>query len=691
VNRLLVPILLALGAVAPAAQAAELTVTTTADTTVACTPSACSLRAAVIAANADPGSTITVPAGRYTLTIAGTGEESAATGDLDVRAETTIEGAGSGSTIIDAAGLDRVIDLTGFLDVDVMNKFCPSGPPDVAISGVTITGGARVTGAGINDVCGTLTLDDVVIERNTGVGGAGAILVETGMTTTATRTWIRDNAQGGSGNPGGGAILVASTGTLVLRDSLVSGNTSGGGMFGLGQGGGILNQGTATLTNVTVSGNQVAGDMSQGTGGGISTFSGGTTTLINSTIAGNGAGGPGASLGCGGNLAVSQTCGGAPDGTLVLKNTIVADGRGIAGTENCSAAGATTSEGHNLEDDDQCGLGADGDKVDTDPLLGALADNGGPTPTRALLGASPAADAAAADDCPATDQRGVARPQAAACDIGAFELVPQADLSVSLSAPAEVASGAERVVTLTVRNDGPQPAAGVELQTTVPGAITAIGTLAPGEQRTFSATSRPTAAVTDTATVEGAYADPDPADDTASVTTRVVAVVAAAGPAPKPPVITDLRARARCVRAAALRTRAASDAGGISFTYTLDQAADVLYVVKRRKGSRGKTRCTPPSGRSQTGYDDVGTLTGPGAAGANTARIASRSRRHTRARRLVRRAGAGRHRVTLARIAQGRALAPGTYVLLVRARNAAGQASNDAMVKFFVLSDARRR
>ena len=56
-----------------------------------------------------------------------------------------------------------------------------------------------------------------------------------------------------------------------------------------------------------------------------------------------------------------------------------------------------------------------------DALIGPLADNGGPTWTHALQPASPAIDAADDAACPATDQRGVARPQGADCDVGAFE------------------------------------------------------------------------------------------------------------------------------------------------------------------------------------------------------------------------------------------------------------------------------
>lgn len=62
-----------------------------------------------------------------------------------------------------------------------------------------------------------------------------------------------------------------------------------------------------------------------------------------------------------------------------------------------------------------------GDLNNTNPLLGPLANNGGPTPTHALLAGSPAIDAAGGCPPPATDQRGVARPQGSACDIGSFE------------------------------------------------------------------------------------------------------------------------------------------------------------------------------------------------------------------------------------------------------------------------------
>ena len=78
-----------------------------------------------------------------------------------------------------------------------------------------------------------------------------------------------------------------------------------------------------------------------------------------------------------------------------------------------------------------------GDQVNTDPLLGPLAANGGPTLTHAELPGSPAIDHANSAACPATDQRDVSRPQprGGACDIGAFELVRSAPITAPTGPP----------------------------------------------------------------------------------------------------------------------------------------------------------------------------------------------------------------------------------------------------------------
>src|SRR5262249_20347535 len=97
----------------------------------------------------------------------------------------------------------------------------------------------------------------------------------------------------------------------------------------------------------------------------------------------------------------------------------------VAGNTPSDCQGIVASSGNNLDGAASCALAAAGDLSRVDPVLGPLADNGGPTRTHALMAGSPAIDAGAG--CPATDQRGMPRPRdrtgdgTALCDIGAFE------------------------------------------------------------------------------------------------------------------------------------------------------------------------------------------------------------------------------------------------------------------------------
>jgi len=206
----------------------------------------------------------------------------------------------------------------------------------------------------------------------------------------------------GSVPAGSGGGILNTGGTLTLTNSTVSSNAT------RLEGGGITNRGTTTLLNSTVSGNSAA----DGFGGGIYNNFTGKLTLLNSTVSRNSA-----ADGSGGGISNA--------GVAQLQNTIVANS--LSGG-NCSGV-AITSLGHNLSSDGSCAFAEAGDLNNTDPMLGPLANNGGPTQTHALLPGSPAIDAGSSD-CPppATDQRGVSRPQdgdggaGAVCDVGAFEL-----------------------------------------------------------------------------------------------------------------------------------------------------------------------------------------------------------------------------------------------------------------------------
>lgn len=352
----------------------------------------CSLREAIQAANMDvavdactAGSgadRIVVPAGAYALSIAGAGEDENATGDLDITADLTITGAGAATTIVDGAGLDRVFHID------------PAGVGVTAeLSGVTVENGLAAgafftLGGGILNG-GTLTLNNSAVRNNTGVTldvfGGG---IFNAGTMTLNDSTVNDN----TAVSGGG---IRNAGTLALKRSTVSGNSSGA------SGGGIANTGTLTIENSIVSGN--TGFF----GGGIDNFIAGTLSSASSTVTGN-------SAVFGGGIVNS--------GLLTLKNTIV--GKNSASGSGGDCAGTPASAGNNLDSDQSCGLAGPGDISGVDPRLGPLADNGGPTKTHALLGGSLAINAGSGD-CPPpfTDQRGVARSQGAACDIGSFERV----------------------------------------------------------------------------------------------------------------------------------------------------------------------------------------------------------------------------------------------------------------------------
>jgi predicted outer membrane repeat protein len=150
-------------------------------------------------------------------------------------------------------------------------------------------------------------------------------------------------------------------------------------------------------------------------------------SMWNITFSANSASAGGGALVVGGSVSVDDSTfyghsgvfgGSAIDrggGMVYVENSILA---GYAGN-NCF--GGITSLGHNIEDGGDCMLNATGDMTTTNPLLGPLADNGGPTKTHALLPGSPAIKHGKISDCQPADQRGYLR--VGGCDIGAFQVV----------------------------------------------------------------------------------------------------------------------------------------------------------------------------------------------------------------------------------------------------------------------------
>jgi CSLREA domain-containing protein len=426
---------------ARAAPHTGLLVTKTADTNDgSCDALDCSLREAVIAANATAeAEVIVVPAGTYALTLYGPGEDAAATGDLDIMAGVVISGGGAAS--VSAAGLgDRVFQV-----------LAQAG--EVTLAGLAITGGSPgpcpeeyLGGGGILNAA-TLTVADSVVSGNTACHrGGGIASVGSLVLVRSTVAGNTTSCMGGGVDGRGGLTLVDST----IRDNVVH-NVSGGGASG----GGIAFAGDLGISGSTIAGNTVHAveDSSQANnalGAGVFHYDYGLS-MVNSTLSGNYAvlespsGKTPAGQAMGGGLYAgsyatlnhvtivanhAEASGGGrsvgggigtADGWVEATNTLLA-GNVAAHGPDCE--GTLDSHDHNLIENPS-GCEVEGALVHSvlgqAARLGPLQFNGGRTPTHALLPGSPAIDAGCPVACEPRDQRGVPRPQGHACDIGAFE------------------------------------------------------------------------------------------------------------------------------------------------------------------------------------------------------------------------------------------------------------------------------
>lgn len=353
----------------------------------------CTLRAAIMKANHFPGGgvTINLPGGTYPITIAPAPSADETNGDFNITAPMTIMGAGPGSTIVDAGGLDRAIQIGSGVTVAISNLSIRNGN---ATAGYGPQSGGGIYNAGI------LSLSHVAISGGIAQYGGG-IQNNTVLTLDGVQV---SNSQ--VQYDGGG---IRNSGSLTILNSTLSNNGADR------NGGGLFNDLIAQLSSVTVAGNVANADgLSLGSGGGgIYNNAGRTLTLKNSLLAGN----------------FIDIVGNECSGTIISQDYNV-----LKSPIFCVFTGATS---HHLSG--------------VDPLLNPPQDNGGGTLTRALSAGSPAIDWVPAPECSdgagnplIVDQRGHPRPLGSGCDAGAFEGAVQApflDINLIRNGDAETAAG----------------------------------------------------------------------------------------------------------------------------------------------------------------------------------------------------------------------------------------------------------
>lgn len=308
---------------------------------------------------------------------------------------------------LDASALSNGISING----NNAGRVFEVSNATVVLNSLTITNGEdnnddNFGGGGVFIYSGNLTLNNCTVAGNSANNscGGGGIYNNSG-TVTVNNCTVAGNSANDSW--GGGGIL-NSAGTVTLNQCTLSGNSVNNSEIG---GGGIFNDGTVTINASTLSGNSA-----DACGGGIYNFgleSGASLAINTSTLSGNSAGYEGGGIFNEGEFGGSTTF-------VSLLYTIL--NAGASGANIYNDAGTIISDGYNLSSDDGGRfLTATGDQINTDPKLGPLANNGGPTLTLLPLFGSPAIDAGDYYGPFATDQRGYPRLSGANVDIGAVE------------------------------------------------------------------------------------------------------------------------------------------------------------------------------------------------------------------------------------------------------------------------------
>ena len=303
----------------------------------------------------------------------------------------------------------------------------------ISANAIVSNASSNVGGGGIHNT-GTMTLNQANVNNNNAFfcECGNAVASGGGISNTGTMTIIAGTVQGNMGFYSGGGIYNSNTGMLTITGSMIVNNRTDNPGHSGGSGGGIVNYGTMTVQDSTINGNTATGGDFEGYGGGIY---GNNNTITNSTITGNSAVHGGGVAG-GGNIAhttFSNNSASVAGGTLYLTsalelgNTILKEG--TSGVNIFNNSGSLITHGYNISSDDGSGfLNGPCDQINTDPMLGLLQDNGGPTFTHVLLPGSPAIDAGDPNFIPPPDydQRGpgFVRVFNGRIDVGSFEVQP---------------------------------------------------------------------------------------------------------------------------------------------------------------------------------------------------------------------------------------------------------------------------
>jgi hypothetical protein len=372
-----------------------------------------------------------------------------------------------------------------------------SGPGSLRQALVDANDGDTIDATGVSGVI-ILTSGGLLVDKSVTINGAGAdvLAVDGNATNSAFEIGVGETVtisslaiRNGHGSFGG-AITNGGAAVLTIVSSTLTGNTGG-------IGGAIFNPGTLNIINSTVS------DNSANEGSGVYS-TGASITVSNSTFSGNTAAAGGGIVNHGAlqitNCTFSNNSAGLGacvlnTGTFEIGNSILNAGQLGSNISN-GAGGTVTSLGYNLSSDDGSGyLNGPGDQINTDPLLGPLQDNGGPTLTHALLPLSPAVDAGdpAFTPPPSFDQRGPGfdRVVNGRIDIGSFEV--QGPATTPTPSPSATPRPTSTPTATATATPTPRPTA------TPSATVTPTATPTPTANPSPTGTASPTATATPTA------------------------------------------------------------------------------------------------------------------------------------------------------------------------------------------------